>query len=176
MNNTKNIFINRTNRRVFWGKKYNVAVLGIGVIVFTLLGALFFNLQNPKVFQVTFFDVGQGDAALISSPLGKKILIDTGLDGRVIARKISEYIPWYSNYLDIIILTHMDADHMGGAERIMREYDIGMIVMPYIPNNDSFMERIAKYNIPVIFVEAGESIYIEEGLVFDILWPIQEAS
>jgi len=155
--------------------KYRAIIFIAGIIFSLLLGVAFFDLQNPKTLRVTFFNIGQGDAALIYSPLGKKIIIDTGLSGSNITKKIAEHIPWYSNYIDILMLTHFDADHMGGAERIVREFNVGMIILPYSSEEHPFVLKMREYNVPVTFVGAGARIEIEEGLVMDFFWPIQAA-
>ena len=73
----------------------------------------------PKDLTVHFMDVGQGDAALIQTPEGKNILIDTGgLQGDAdISRMV--LLP-YLRYLgvkqiDVMCLSHGDHDHAGGA-------------------------------------------------------------
>ena len=73
----------------------------------------------PKDLTVHFMDVGQGDAALIQTPEGKNILIDTGgLQGDAdISRMV--LLP-YLRYLgvkqiDVMCLSHGDHDHAGGT-------------------------------------------------------------
>jgi beta-lactamase superfamily II metal-dependent hydrolase len=67
----------------------------------------------PRPLTVYFFDVGQGDAALVVSPTGKTVLIDGGppearehLVGRLRAL--------VKEPLDLVILTHPHLDHLGG--------------------------------------------------------------
>ena len=76
----------------------------------------------PKDLTIHFMDVGQGDAALIQTPGGKNILIDTGgLQGDAdISRMV--LLP-YLRYLgvkqiDVLCLSHGDHDHAGGAAGI----------------------------------------------------------
>ena len=73
----------------------------------------------PKDLIVHFMDVGEGDAALVQTPGGKNILIDTGgLQGSAdISRLV--LLP-YLRYLgvkqiDVLCLSHGDHDHAGGA-------------------------------------------------------------
>ena len=73
----------------------------------------------PQDLTVHFIDVGQGDAALVRTPAGKNILIDTGgLQGEAdISRMV--LLP-YLRYLgvkqiDALYLSHGDHDHAGGA-------------------------------------------------------------
>ena len=87
------------------------------VCIFLLVNAV--RLFLPKDLTVHFMDVGQGDAALVQTPGGKNILIDTGgLQGdEDISRMV--LLP-YLRYLgvkqiDALCLSHGDHDHAGGA-------------------------------------------------------------
>ena len=85
-------------------------------------------LLLPRPLTVYFMDVGQGDAALIRTPAGKHILIDTGgLQGKAdIGRMV--VVP-YLRYLgvkelDALFLSHGDHDHAGGAAHVARQLPV----------------------------------------------------
>ena len=91
--------------------------LEVLLCIFILIHAARYLL--PQDFTVHFIDVGQGDAALVRTPAGKNILIDTGgLQGDAdISRMV--LLP-YLRYLgvkqiDVLCLSHGDHDHAGGA-------------------------------------------------------------
>lgn len=88
---------------------------------------------------VHFISVGNADAIAINLPDGKVALIDCGLKNRNVG---------YTDYLkervfntadkqvvDYLILTHADADHIGGAIRLMQEFDVENVALPIINNN-----------------------------------------
>jgi competence protein ComEC len=68
-----------------------------------------------KPLTVYFFDVGQGDAALIVSPTGKTVLIDGGPPeaGEHLASRVRQLV---SAPLDLVILTHPHLDHLGSLK------------------------------------------------------------
>jgi beta-lactamase superfamily II metal-dependent hydrolase len=68
---------------------------------------------------VHFFDVGQGDAALVISPAGKTVLIDGGPPeaGAALARRLRTLV---KGPLDLVILTHPHLDHLGGLPAAVR--------------------------------------------------------
>ncbi len=69
--------------------------------------------------EIRFFDVGQGDAALIRSPTGKRVLIDGGPPeaGAELARKVAAD---GAGPLDLVILSHPHLDHLGGLAAVLR--------------------------------------------------------
>ena len=84
---------------------------------------------------VHFISVGQGDAIAINLPDGKIVLIDAGTVDYAV--DYTKYL--YDNVLsnskdkniDCLILSHADKDHFGGAKRLMQEFDIEQIILPY---------------------------------------------
>jgi len=96
---------------------------------------------NARLIKVVFFDVGQGDSALITTPDGKNIMIDAGStkgatieeseEGSLIteidtAQKV--ILPYLRRNritrLDAIIVTHPHVDHFGGFLEILDAPDI----------------------------------------------------
>lgn len=100
------------------------------LIATIILGGTFTNplpaaAANPDKMEVHFIDVGQGDATLITCG-GHAMLIDTGDDTKGTA--IQNYLQKRSiKKLDYLILTHPDADHIGGAPVIITKFDIDKV-------------------------------------------------
>ena len=77
---------------------------------------------------VTFIDVGQGDSAIVRFPRGSSLLIDAGglggkgsfdIGDRVVAPVLRQI---GLRRLGGMVLTHGDADHIGGAPALLREF------------------------------------------------------
>ncbi len=80
---------------------------------------------NPDKMEVHFIDVGQGDATLITCG-GHAMLIDSGDDSKGTA--IQNYLKKQNiKKLDYLILTHPDADHIGGAPVVITKFDIDKV-------------------------------------------------
>jgi competence protein ComEC len=93
---------------------------------------------------VTFLDVGQGDAAFIRFPDGTAWLVDSGGLGGSASFDVGDRVVAPTlraagvGRLDTLVLTHGDADHIGGAPAIVREFrprDVweGVPVPPFAP-------------------------------------------
>ncbi len=78
--------------------------------------------------RVTILDVGHGDAILVQLPDRRSVLVDTGgsltgstfdIGGRVVAPAL-----WAlgTRRLDLLVLTHGDPDHAGGAAALVRDF------------------------------------------------------
>ncbi|PQV64847.1 competence protein ComEC [Abditibacterium utsteinense] len=80
--------------------------------------------------RVTMLDVGQGESILVRTPSGQNILIDGGsLDGRersdIGAQVIVPALQSLGvEQLDLLVLTHSDADHCNGLSALAREIPV----------------------------------------------------
>jgi beta-lactamase superfamily II metal-dependent hydrolase len=64
--------------------------------------------------EITFLDVGQGDAVLVRAPEGATALIDAGSDAPLAALRA-----WGVDRIDLLIATHPHADHIGGMRGVL---------------------------------------------------------
>lgn len=70
-----------------------------------------------------FLDVGQGDGELLIFPGGVKLLIDGGPDDKV-SDRLSEILPIHDRYIDLVLMTHPQQDHMAGFVRVLRDWQV----------------------------------------------------
>lgn len=75
---------------------------------------------------VSFIDVGQGDSVFIDDGTFE-VLIDAGTENQ--GGAVSDYIrPMVDGDLDLVIATHVHADHVGGLARVLADYQVDEIV------------------------------------------------
>lgn len=105
---------------------------------------------------ITVMDIGKADCILIKLQ-DKTIMIDTGLNknGQHIVDKLKEN---NIDTLDYLILTHMDKDHIGGADTVIDNIKIdNLIQADYVKESkqyDQYEESIKKNNVlPVLLHE-----------------------
>jgi competence protein ComEC len=79
-------------------------------------------LVRTGTLRVQFLDVGQGDATLILTPEGKSLLIDGGNRDAtpVVTHSVRQMT---GGVLDVVAVTHTDADHLGGVVGFLRGDD-----------------------------------------------------
>lgn len=78
----------------------------------------------PAGFRLSFLDVGQGDATLLQAG-GRSVLVDAGLpDAGVVGRLRRAGVA----RLDVLVVTHADADHLGGAASVVAALPVGLVL------------------------------------------------
>ena len=69
--------------------------------------------------------MGQGDAILIQSPDGRQILVDGGPSPSALNDELGEVLPFWDRSLDLVVMTHPDADHATGLIPLFDRFAIG---------------------------------------------------
>lgn len=96
--------------------------------------------SDDSVMKVHFLDVGQGDCTLIQCD-GKAMLIDCGDSNQ--GTKIQNYLKKQGiTELEYLILTHPDADHIGGAPVILTKFTVVHLIMPDYEKDTTSYEKL----------------------------------
>ncbi len=102
---------------------------------------LFNGFQNvtQSDLQVYFLDVGQASATLVIFPNDQTLLIDTGSTDS--ANDFVSDVKFLLNRnnlkdIDLLILTHSDADHVGGAVSVFESFQVNNVYRPKILSAD----------------------------------------
>lgn len=91
--------------------------LWVGSVLFLGLGL---HTRPHSALEVVFFDVGQGDAALVEHPDGTRWLIDGGRSDRLVPALRRRGV----RRLDLVVASHGDADHAGGLHAVLEDLDV----------------------------------------------------
>lgn len=96
--------------------------------------------KDAKDLTVTFFDVGKADAILLQSETGT-VVIDTGEkgDGKKISSLLTEN---GTSVIDYLIITHFDKDHVGGAAKLLNNFEVRNVLTP---NYEGTADEYYKY-------------------------------
>jgi competence protein ComEC len=108
--------------------------------------------------RVAMFDVGQGDATLITTPHKETILIDGGPDSSILSR-LGSSLPFSTHEIDLVIATHNHADHITGLNRVIERYDVNrMWISGAVHTTNEYLkmlEQIKAKKIPTDIVYNG---------------------
>lgn len=94
-------------------------------------------MHRGGALEIHAIDVGQGDAIAIRTPGGRWILVDTGPRSDRWDAGLARVAPWLRDHgarrIDLMILTHPDLDHIGGAPALIRALPTGALIDPAVP-------------------------------------------
>jgi competence protein ComEC len=159
------------NRKIIY-----IVLFCLFALALILAGIIF--VQKSQELKIVFLDVGQGDAILIEQG-SKQILIDGGPSGQTLLNKLGKHVPFWDRNIEMVIVTHPDADHITGLVDVMQNYKVGIIVETLAVSDSQIFkkleETIREKNIEKIEAQRGEKIILNEMASMDILSPGSEA-
>jgi beta-lactamase superfamily II metal-dependent hydrolase len=125
-------------------RAYKVPQAAIVLLLLIAVSVALWSLLTPSaatgLLQVTFLDVGQGDAAWLKTPDGLDILIDGGKESEgpgLVSYLQSQEV----TEIEVLVLSHPDADHVGGFITILENMDVGKALLNcQRPETDTYKE------------------------------------
>jgi competence protein ComEC len=147
---------------------------GAAVVVAVWAPAL---VRGPGQLELHVVDVGQGDALALRTPRGRWVLVDAGRmwsGGDAGRRTVVPYVRRRGGAVALFVLSHPDADHVGGAPSVLealrpaRWWDPG-----YVHTSDVYREALAvarRHAIPWRRAHAGDSLQLD-GVLLRVLGP-----
>jgi competence protein ComEC len=156
---------------------------GTGILVAsTALGLLLASRPpRPPVWEVTWLDVGQGDAIAIRFPDGATWLVDAGPAWTSGDEGRRTVLPWLRRQgvrsLEWLVTTHPDLDHIGGARSVLA----GIAVRRWgsggpVAASDAYLDLVAGTGStrlpPAEPLRAGRRLR-QGGVTIDVLHPTE---
>ena len=127
-------------------------------VLFFIIFYLFSYVHKKRgdIMTVYFLDVGQGDSILIEAPGGSQLLIDAGLNSKVL-KSLGEVLPFFDRSIDTILISHPDADHIGGFPEILSTYKVFNLI-----HGNIFKDNLLSLEIKNKFSDSDISV-VESG-------------
>jgi competence protein ComEC len=124
---------------------------GVALAVVTALAATATLLGPGRSYpRAVFFDVGQGDAALLEIPWRRYVLVDAGPGGAGGRRRDAGrdvVLPYLRRQavrdLDVLVVTHGHDDHVGGAPAVLNGVPARELVLPAGGGREPCLARLA---------------------------------
>jgi len=138
--------------------------------------------SSSRWLTVIFFDVGDGDAALIEFPDKKRMLIDGGNQVLMFNAGQRHIFPYLKRHhikeVETILLSHPDTDHLGGIPYLLNRIPVNRVIDNGTKRNSWVFERyltlIDSLNIFHDTVFAGERIDSATNVGMFVLHPIAQ--
>ena len=135
-------------------------VVGLGLVPL-LLWSSALSAGPPSGLTVRFFDVGQGDAALLTSPDGVAILVDGGPEPDQVA---TELVALGVKRLDLVVASHPHADHVVGLPAVLARIPVALLLEPGCENDSpdgaALDEAATSEDIAVRHPRAGDVLRV----------------
>ena len=178
-----------------WMHRKQAMVIGLAVLSIWLWDTAW--RERGRLLDVTFLDVGQGDAAFVRFPDGKTMLVDGGLNSlrtetteAGIARRVGydhgerTLDPFLCHEgvfrIDLLLLSHPDNDHGGGFAHILQAFDVKRVLgVPHQdlsqPTHQILHEIVDAKGIPHALGYAG-TVDLTSTARLELLHPFDAAS
>lgn len=133
---------------------------------------------SGDILKIQYIDVGQADSTLITLPTGEHFLIDAGGNGTAAA--LSDFLKKEGvKKLDILIGTHPHEDHIGGLDRIIKDFKIGALYMPRVADDQlptgktyqDVLEAASEKKLKIKTGKAGTTLYENGSIKLTALAP-----
>lgn len=142
-------------------------VLMLGVVTVWVAA---FTLPDDKL-HVVVCDVGQGDAILVTYGTNQ-MLIDGGPNDNVLGC-LGRHMPFYDRKIEVVILTHPQADHLNGLVSVAERYNIQTFIKGEQANETKIYRELMSKGLRFESMYLGDEIKMGE-VRFKVVWPTRE--
>jgi competence protein ComEC len=134
-----------------------------------------FDLNQHRFLEVSFFDIGQGDAIFIETRQSHQVLIDGG-PGSAVLEKLGKEMPFWDRTIDLIVLTHPEHDHYGGLIEVLKRYKIENILWTGVYRDTAeyqeWQDLLLKEGARIFIAPDIQRVTVS-GAMFDVLFPFE---
>jgi competence protein ComEC len=124
----------------------------------------------PSGLRLTVLDVGQGDSILLQVPEGA-VLVDQGPPEAEVDDQLRRL---GIRRLALLVLTHPQRDHVGGAAEVLEQIEVDRVLDPAIPSESpeeaAALAAARKRSVPIVEARTGVAFRLG-GLRLELLWP-----
>jgi len=147
----------------------------LAMIAVTVMLAVIASPDSDELV-VEYFDVGQGDAALIMAPSGEAVLIDTGPPEGDVRKKLQDL---GVREVSLLVISHFQRDHAGSLPEVAKSLSVGTALLPFVKGDTAYTEglrrtsREEREDRGTVMVEAKIGQRVEMG---DLLVEVVDAA
>ncbi len=131
--------------------------------------------QPDGRLHVHFLDIGQGDGILITTPSGRQALIDGGAEPERLLAELGAVMPFWDRSLDLLLLTHPDADHMAAQAQTPARFRVSHALETPVTQADGaadgWRDSMIQGGASLTQQAAGGWVDLGDGVALWVLWP-----
>ena len=121
------------------------------------------SVASTRTLDVVFLKAGKADAIILFTE-NSTVLIDTGknkMGDEIVTLLQSRGI----ERIDIMLITHFDKDHVGGADKVLEALPVDTV---YEPNYFSDSKQFLQYKEALANAPGVEAISLEQNIAFEL--------
>lgn len=147
------------------------------ILIFSLFCVILTPYARSKPqFELWVLDVGQGESVLVREPTGKTLLFDGGPSDQVLS-ELGAVLPVWQKDIDLIILSHLHADHIRGLISVLGKYTVHAVWYSGAHSDSSdtaaFLEAIRNEGLTPTTVHAGHDAMLGEARLA-VRYPVRD--
>lgn len=117
-----------------------IGILVFGLLFIFLMVGYFAREDIKKLWQktsptpihqdhinITFLNIGQGDASFIEFQNGEQMLVDCSEDAKIL-EALGRVMSFRDRTIDYLLITHPHTDHYGGCIDVLKRYEVKNII------------------------------------------------
>jgi competence protein ComEC len=125
--------------------------------------------------RLTVLNVGQGDAILIETPAGHRILVDGGPSGPALMQALGRVLPHDGRRIDLLVLSHGQDDHVTGFVELLERYEVGGAAAAPLQGETAayaaWRTELERRAVPLHVVQSGHWLDLGRGIRLEVLAP-----
>ena len=122
-------------------------------------------------------DVGQagltGDAILIQTPEGRRVLVDGGPSASLLSDALGRRLPLFERRLDWLVVAAAGDEQLQALPRSLERFPVGNVLWSGPPSGSraarDLQASFARAQTPVMIAQAGQSLGLGSGAVLQVL-------
>jgi competence protein ComEC len=169
----------KVGRNVF--SRRSMLLVGLVIFILTLSWLLPRSWNWPKTrgesFILHYFDVGQGDAALVQC--GRTQALIDGGPSRSVLRDLGRTMPFTDRQIEYVFLSHPHSDHFFGLFEVLERYQVRYLVLTEHSLENAVGQDLAQLaddrGVTLLPSEAGDIFGLGECGQLKMLWPNKDS-
>jgi competence protein ComEC len=151
--------------------RLSLTLSGMGLL---LALSAHYSLPDGRL-HVAFLDVGQGDAILITTPRGGRILVDGGPAPSAVLAALGRRIPFWERTLNWVVNTHPESDHLAGLIAVLERYQAKQVLISPVETRSALYTAwdtlLQRSGIRHVVGQSGMRIDTSDGVSIEVLHP-----
>jgi competence protein ComEC len=122
---------------------------------------------------MTLMDVGTGDAILIQTPSGRRVLVDGGPSTRSLSDGLGRRLPMGQRQLDWLVVAATGGGQVGGLTSNLERFPVDQVLWAG-PSTGSYpvqnlQAKLTGLEVPIVTAKTGQVLDLGDGAVIQVL-------